>query len=45
MPFLMIVTDTDTGRVVTLAFPTAFARGLHAILLATQPVALRFEDR
>lgn len=45
MPYKLIVTYTDTGSILVLGFPTAFARGLHAILLASQPVDLRFEDK
>jgi hypothetical protein len=41
----MHLTYTDTGAQVTLGFPTRFARGLHAILLAAQPVAFWFEDK
>lgn len=29
----------------TIAFPSAFLRALHMILLASQPVGLRTEDR
>lgn len=34
-----------SGTTTTIGFPTAFHRGLHAILLAAQPVKLLFEDR
>jgi len=45
MPYLLIVTYRDTGNSVTLGFPTAFSRGLHMILLASQPVDLVSVDR
>jgi len=44
MRFFLYVTY-QTGREVTLGFPTLFERALHMILLASWPVALRLEDR
>jgi hypothetical protein len=45
MKYIIHVKYTDTGKWVTLGFPSPFERGLHAILLASQPVELLFEDR
>lgn len=44
MRFLIRVTY-PSGQVVTLSFPSAFLRGLHLLLLASQPVILQpYED-
>jgi len=45
MLFLLHVRYDDTGREVTLQFPTASFRAFHAILLSAQPVTMWTEDK
>lgn len=45
MNYLLHVRYTDTGRRLTLGFPSAFLRALHMVMLTPQPVVLTTEDR
>lgn len=45
MTFNLYVTYPDSGAVRLVAFETALLRSLVVILLSSQPVSLRLEDR